>query len=122
MKDRVTRLYIHTRMAVASWILPLVALLTLSFAGENSLFARQVSARTMNQQVGYDIVVVSMLALAIGFSAWCLTAGKRNVPHRYYWHPWGGLIASAIVIGLILLSVALWHPVAPPLHPPLNSR
>ncbi|HEY8241775.1 MAG TPA: hypothetical protein VIH35_10025, partial [Kiritimatiellia bacterium] len=71
MKNTVTKRFIHTRMAVASWILPMLALVIMSIAGEHTLFARNVPASVMNRPLGYDIVAVSMLVLGSGFSVWC---------------------------------------------------
>ena len=114
MKDTVTRRHIHARMALASWMLPLGALFVFSIAGEHTLFARNVPASLMNRQLGYDIVAISMLVLGAGFSVWCLTRGSKDVPGRYYWHPWFGLLATAAVLGILLLMLLLWHPTAAP--------
>ena len=61
MNDDVSVRVLHTRMAVASWIFPLLALFALAMAGETSLFVRRVPAYSDEHRLTYDMVILSLL-------------------------------------------------------------
>jgi tellurite resistance protein TehA-like permease len=118
MRNRVTTQQMHKRMAVASWILPLVALVFIAVAGEHSIFSLQVSARARDRSMGYDIVALSALGTGLMLAVYCLTYGWHRVPRRFGSHAIAGLVLAMVVIGLGLLSIVLNHPVAVAPHGP----
>ena len=116
MKNRVTIEQLHRRMALGAWILPLISLLTISVAGDQSLFAFQESVRARERAMGMDIFALSTLALGIMLSVYCVSYGWAKIPRRYGSHAIAGLLLCVVVIGLGLLAALLRHPVPGPIQ------
>lgn len=110
MKDIITQRILNKRMAVASWILPLVSLVTISMAGEKSVFARQVPLQARDRAMGYDIVSIATLAMGVALACWCLFVVRKQMPPHHARHAVLGLIVAGLVVGLAMLTSMLQHP------------
>ena len=98
---------LHKRMAVSAWILPLVSLVTLSMAGETTVFVRNIPAYARDHQMGFDIIALSTFLTGIALAAWCLTGGRKHLPPHYVQHARIGVFLSGLVAVLALFSVLL---------------
>lgn len=107
MNDDVSVRVLHTRMAVASWIFPLLALFALAMAGETSLFVRRVPAYSDEHRLTYDMVILSLLLTGLALSTWCLTLGRKHVPPLYVPHAKAGVFIVGLVFFLSGLSTVL---------------
>ncbi|MFH0908482.1 MAG: hypothetical protein V1929_06955 [bacterium] len=114
MKDTVTMLLLHKRMAVAAWILPLTSLVTLAFAGDTTMFARHIPAYARDHQIGFDVTALSTLITGLALAAWCLTGGRKHLPSHYVKHAKAGIFLAGLVAGLVCISVGLQHLYGPP--------
>ena len=108
----VDRQVTHKRMAIASWVLPVVALLIVSMTGESSIFIRSQPTYIRDQQTNGDIIAVCTFLVGLGFAIWCLTVGRPHLRRRHRWHAILGLLASALVLGMTILSRNLWRALA----------
>jgi hypothetical protein len=107
MKDTVTMRLLHKRMAVAAWILPLVSLVTLSMAGDATVFARNIPVYARDHQMGFDIMALSSFLVGVALATWCLTGGRRHLPPHYVIHAKCGIFLAGLVSGLALISIIL---------------
>lgn len=107
MKQTVTVRLMHMRMAVAAWILPLVSLITLSMAGDSTLFVQHIPIYARDHQMGFDIIALSTFLTGISLAAWCLTGGRKHLPPHYLQHARAGVLLAVFVAGLALLSIIL---------------
>jgi hypothetical protein len=109
MKDTVTMRLLHKRMAVASWIFPLVSLLALAFAGDTSMFVNQFPAHARDRQMGSDIVALSSLLVGLSLATWCLTGGRQHLWPHYVIHAKIGICLACLVAGLVTMTIILKH-------------
>ena len=100
---------LHTRMAVASWMLQLISLLSFALAGEKSMFVMHFPVYARDRQMGFDIAGLTALLIGLALATWCLTGGRKHLWPHYVMHAKFGVGLAAPVSGLAIFSIIIKH-------------
>ena len=98
---------LHTRMAVASWMLQLGSLVSFALAGNTSILVRPIPVYAREHALVCDIAGLTALLIGLALATWCLTGGRKHLWPHYVIHAKIGVGLATLVSGLAVVSIVI---------------
>jgi hypothetical protein len=110
MRSEYQRVIIE-RCAIASWFIPLLAVIPLSLLNAEPHFFEYVPPDIAARQSAHSTAMILLMFGGIPFGLWSLIGGRRLLSKRLRHHALGGLIVGGLMIMLFLLGLFFCAPV-----------